>query len=139
MLVSIICSHTLFKTPLYLVTLNSFRFRQQILVNSLFIFILLNIFYFSLLWLLRYTHYLKVTFNFQIHWVFKLSLILISYFDINFSLKCFLPCNHPLYDFFWLTLLRLSMVKSKIFLVKCHVLHLKICVGYFQISFDTDF
>ena len=31
------------------------------------------------------------------------------------------------------------MVKSKIFLGKCHVLHLKICVGYFQISFDTDF
>ena len=137
MLVSIICSHTLFKTPLYLIILNSFRCRQQILVNSLFIFMLLNIFYFSLLWLLRYTNYLKVTLNFQIHWVFKLSLILISYFDINFSCKYFLLCSYPLSFFSLLILLRFSKAKLKISFGKYHTAVEKY-VSYFQISFDID-
>ena len=42
-------------------------------------------------------------------------------FDINFSFKCFLLCNHPLCLFSLLTLLRLKMIKSKISLVKGHV------------------
>ena len=43
------------------------------------------------------------------------------HFDINFSFKCFLLCNHPLCLFSLLTLLRLSMAKSKISLGKCHI------------------
>ena len=51
----------------------------------------------------------------------KLSLILVSHFDINSSFKCFLLCNHPLYFSNRLTFLRLSMTKSKISLGKCHI------------------
>ena len=36
------------------------------------------------------------TFNFQIHGVFTVSLILIPHFDISISFTCFLLCNHPL-------------------------------------------
>ena len=50
----------------------------------------------------------------------KVMLILISHFDINFSFKCFLLCNH-LCAFFSLTLLRLLMAKLKISLSKCHI------------------
>ena len=55
----IICFHTLFKTP-HCIALSSLSRMQQILINSLFIFILLQVFSISLLWLLRYTHHLKV-------------------------------------------------------------------------------
>ena len=78
-----------------------------------------------------------MTFNFQIHWVFKLSLILISHFDINFSFKCFLLCSYPLSIFSLLIFLRFSMAKSKISLGKYHTAVEKY-VGYFQISFDID-
>ena len=50
----------------------------------------------------------------------KVSLILISHFDIKFSFKCFLLCNYPLCFFSLLTLLRLSMAKLKISLCRCH-------------------
>ena len=53
--------------------------------------------------------------------VFKVSLILTSHFGIKFLFKCFLLCNHPLHFFILLTLLRLSMAKSKIFLGKGHI------------------
>ena len=41
-------------------------------------------------------------------------------FDINFSCKCFLVCNHPLCFLSFLTFLRLSMVKSRS-LGECHI------------------
>ena len=46
---------------------------------------------------------------------------LISHFDIIFSFKCFLLCNHFLCFFSLLTLLIVSMVKSKTSLDKCHI------------------
>ena len=52
---------------------------------------------------------------------FNVCLILISHFDINFSFKCFLLCTHLLCFFSLLTLLRLSMAKSKISFGKCHI------------------
>ena len=64
---------------------------------------------------------LKWTFNSKYHELFKVSLILISHFDINFSFECFLLCNHPLRFFSLLTLLRLSMALSKISLGKCPI------------------
>ena len=79
-----------------------------------------NIFWFSLLWLLRYTHHLKVE-----HWIskymfFNVSLIfilmLISHLNAFSSvILCF-------YFFSLSTLLRLSMAKSKISLGKCHTI-----------------
>ena len=65
----------------------------------------------------------------------KLSLILVSHFDINSSFKCFLLCNHPLYFFSLITLLRFLMVKSNISLGQCHIAFENMC--YFQISFDN--
>ena len=41
--------------------------------------------------------------------------------DINFSVKCFLLYSHPLCFFSLLTLLRVSVAKSKISLGKCHI------------------
>ena len=69
---------------------------------------------------------------------FKVSLILISHFDINFSFESFLLCNHPQCSFSLLTLLRLSMVKSKISLGKCYFaleqtldLEMKFCTFFY--------
>ena len=56
----------------------------------------------------------------KMHEILK-SIFDIFHFDINFSFKCFLLCNHPLCLFSLLTLLRLSMAKSKISLGKCHI------------------
>ena len=42
-------------------------------------------------------------------------------FDINFSFKCILLCNHPLCFFSLLTLLKLPKGKSKFFLGKRHI------------------
>ena len=50
---------------------------------------------------------------------FKVSFILTSHFDINFSFKCFLLCNNSLRFCSLLTFLRLSMAKSKVSLGKC--------------------
>lgn len=44
----------------------------------------------------------------------------LTIFDINFSLKCFLLYNHRLCFFSLLTLMRLSMARSKISIGKCH-------------------
>ena len=52
----------------------------------------------------------------------KVSLILISHADI-FSFKYFLLCNHSLCFFSPLSLLRLSLAKSKISLGKRHTAH----------------
>ena len=108
---------------LFLIALISFSYMQQILVNSLFTFILLQIFLFSCYGFLeasylslRSTHLISKYMGFK-----KISLILISHFDINFSLKCFLLWNHHLCFFSLLSLLWLSMAKSKISLVKCHI------------------
>ena len=85
-------------------------------INSFFIFILLQIFSnFPCHGFLDTPIIEKCTFNFQIHGVFK------SIFHVNFSFKCFLLCNHPLCFFSLLTLLRLSMAKSKISFGKCHI------------------
>ena len=96
---------------------------QQIFLFSLFIFILLQIFS-------NFPHYsfldapiiFKWTFNLQIHGIFKVSLILIFHFDVNFSFKCFFSLQLPsVYFFRLLTLLKLSMAKSNISLGKCHI------------------
>ena len=65
--------------------------------------------------------FLKWTFNLQIYWVLKVSLVLISHFDINFLFKFFLLCNHPLGFLSLLTLLRISMAKLKLSLGKCYI------------------
>ena len=72
-------SYLIQDSTLYLTALSSFSCMQQILVNSLFIFILLQIFSISLFWLLRYIHHLKVDISFLNTWDFK------HIFDINFS------------------------------------------------------
>ena len=77
----LICFQTLFKTP-RCIALSSFSRMQQILINSLFIFILLQIFSnFPCYGFLDIPVIQKWTFHFQIHEVFKESLILISQFD----------------------------------------------------------
>ena len=90
---------------------------------SFYFYSVANIFWFFLLWLLvnRYTHVSKWTFNFQIHGVFWVLLILITHLDINFFFKYFLFCHHPLCGFSLLTSLSLSMAMSKISLGKCHI------------------
>ena len=108
------------ESTLYLVALSSFRCMQQILTNSLFIFILLQLFSNFVMAFLDTRIIYKWTFNFQIHGIlFKVSLILISHFDTYFSFKCFLLFNHPV--FCSLTLLRLLKAKLKISLGKCHI------------------
>ena len=104
---------------LYLVALSSFSCMQQILKNSLFIFILLQIFskfpcYGSLDTPIIY----KWTFNFQIHGILKVSFILIYHVCFSAITLCVF--------FSLFTLLRLSMTKANIFLVNV-TLHLKIC------------
>ena len=85
-------------STLHLIAWSSFSCTQHILVNSLFIFILLQIFSnFPCYGFLDIPIIYKWTFNFQIHGVFKVSLIIISHLDINFSLKCFLLCNPLLF------------------------------------------
>ena len=109
-------------STLYNVALHSFSCRQQILIRSLFIFILLQIFsIFPCYGFLDTAIIQKWIFSFQKHKVCKVSPKLISHFDINFSCKCFLLCNHPLCFFSLLTLLRLSMAKSKMSFGKCHI------------------
>ena len=61
------------------------------------------------------------------HWLLKKSLLLIYLFDINFSFKCILLCNHPLWLFSLLTLLQLPMGKSKFFLGKHHIALENVC------------
>ena len=120
MLMSIICFH-IQDSRWYVFALNSFSYMQYILVNSLFIFILLQIFSnFPCYGILDTPIIYQWTFNFQIH-VFKVSLTLISHFGIYFSFNCFLLCSHSLCFFSLLTLLRLSMAESKISLGKCHL------------------
>ena len=58
--------------------------------------------------LLRSTHHLNVDIYFPETWGFK------RIFDINFSFKCYLLCNHPLFFLSLLTFLRLLMAKPKI-------------------------
>ena len=60
----------------------------------------------------------------------KVSLILISHADINFSFKYFLLCNHCLCFFSPLTLLRLSLAKSEISLGKRHIAHKSLWVVF---------
>ena len=73
---------------LYLVALNSFSRMQQILINSLFIFVLLQMFFNLPCYRFLDTPIIpKWTFNFQILGAFKVSLILISHFYIYFSLN----------------------------------------------------
>ena len=94
---------------------SSFNCIQQILINSLFIFLLLQIFSnFPCYGFLDTFIILKWTFNFQMHGVFKVSWILISHLNAFFSAitVCFLSL---------LTLLRISTLKSKIPLGKCHI------------------
>ena len=76
-------SYLIQDSTLYLVTLSSFSCMQQILVNSLFIFILFQIFSnFPCYGFLDTSLIQKWTFNFTIHRVLKVSLILISHFDV---------------------------------------------------------
>ena len=105
----------------YLVALSSISCMQQVLINSFFIFILLQIFSnFPCCGILDTPIIYQCTFNFQIH-VFKVSLTLISHFGVCFSFNCFLLCGHSLCFFSLLTSLRLSMAESKISLGKCHL------------------
>ena len=70
----------------YLVALSNISCRQQILINSLFIFILLQILSnFPCYGFLDTPILSRWTFDFQIHGVFKVSLILISH--LNTSLQ----------------------------------------------------
>ena len=105
---------------LYLVALRNFSCMRQILVNSFFIFILLQIFSnFSCYGFLDPSFksgHLILKYMF-----FLISLILISHFDINFLFKCFPLYNQPLHYFSLLTLLRFSVAKTKISLRKCHI------------------
>jgi len=97
--------------------------------DKLFTFILLQFFLFPCYGFLDTPSIQKCTFNFQIHGIFKVSLILISHFYINFSFKCSLLCNQPLCFFSLLTIWRLSMAKSKVFLGKCHsALENNVCI-----------
>ena len=106
---------------LYLVALSSISCMQQVLINSFFIFILLQIFSnFPCYGILDTPIICQWTFNFQIH-VFKVSLTLISHFGMYFSFNCFLLCSHSLCFFSLLNLLRLSMAESKISHGKCHL------------------
>ena len=91
-------SHLIQDSTLYLNALSSFSCMQQILINSLFIFTLLQIVSnFPCSGFLDTPIILNWTFYFQILGIlFKLSSIFISHIDTNFSLKCFLLCNHPL-------------------------------------------
>ena len=52
--------------------------------------------------------------------IYHFEKFLENFDKFNFSLKCFLLFNHPLWFFSLLTLLRLSKAKSKISLSKCH-------------------
>ena len=82
--------------------------------------------------------FLKWTFGLQIHGFFKVSLVLISHFDVNFSAlemqgekrktKLFPLCIHPLCFFSLLTLLRLLMAKSESSPGKCHIALENMCV-----------
>ena len=56
----------------------------------------------------------------KMHEILK-SIIDIFHLHINFLFKGFLFCNYPLCLFGLLTLLRISMAKSKISLGKCHI------------------
>ena len=71
---------------------------------------------------------------------FKVSMILISHFEINFSFICFLLCNHCLCFFSLLAVLMLSMAKSKISLGKCHIVleNMWVIYRYLLIPFDID-
>ena len=53
----------------------------------------------------------------------------------HFLISICLLCNHPLYFFSLITLLRFLMVKSNISLGQCHIAFENMC--YFQISFDN--
>ena len=102
------CQHPLFVSIPYSRLHVAFNCMEQlqlhakILANSLYVFIPLQVFfYFSVLWLLRYTLYLKVDIQFLINGIlFKVSLTLIIHFDTNFSFKCFLLCNHTVVTVF---------------------------------------
>ena len=100
---------------LCLIAVNSSSCMQQILVNSFYFYSITNFFWFSLLWHLRYTPSVKSR-----HLISKYMGFFLSIYDINFSFKCFLLCNHTLCFFSLLILLRCSMAKSKISLSKCH-------------------
>ena len=58
--------------------------------------------------------------------------------DINFSVECFLLCSHPLCFFSLLTLMRVSVAKSKISLGKYHIA-LKNMWATFKYLLITDF
>lgn len=81
-------------------------------------------------------------FNFQIYGIlFKVSLLLISHFDIIFSFKSFLFCNHPL-CLYQSNVLRLSMAQSNISLGKCHIENkwviLKYLLIFKSLRYDSD-
>ena len=67
-------------------------------IYTSFVFYFKNVFsYFLHVHFLHGLSWLKQKPNVQIHGFFKVSLILISHFAINFSFKCFLLCKQPLY------------------------------------------
>ena len=131
-------SYLIQDSTLYLVAMSSFSCMQQILVNSLFIFILLQIFSnFPCYGFLDTPAILKESWKRCLitkHMGFlKYLQILISHFDINVSFKCFLLCNHSLCFFQSSNYWGFQWLNQRSVLVNV-TLHLKIC-GLFSIIF----
>ena len=113
MRVSYLFSYLIQDSTLYLAALSSFSCMQQILVNSLFIFILCK--YFLVFLVMASQKHL----SFKSGHLISKCMDFKNIFYINFSFKCFLLCNNSV--FFSLLILRLSVAKSKNSFGKCHI------------------